>query len=70
MGGAYLRVNIEFQRKVGSFGLFHIFHIFKGKNHDMFKNDWKVGRLGKKNSGYGRKMVGRWEGGIKNQDML
>ena len=33
LGGAYLRVNIEFQRKVGSFGLFHIFHIFKGKNN-------------------------------------
>ena len=33
LGGAYLRVNIEFQRKVGSFGLFHIFHIFKGKKN-------------------------------------
>ena len=49
LGGAYLRVNIEFQRKVGSFGLFHIFHIFKGKQIRIcVKNDWKVGRLGQK----------------------
>ena len=52
LGGAYLRVNIEFQRKVGSFGLFHIFHIFKGKKIRIcVKNDWKVGRLGKKKFG-------------------
>ena len=38
LGCCVFEGHVEFQRKVGSFGLFHIFQIFIGKkNQDMFK---------------------------------
>ena len=59
LGWCLFEGHVEFQRKVGSFGLFHIFHIFKGKKIRVcVKNDGKVGRLGQKKFGK------------KNQDML